>query len=442
MCDTLVALGNSTSNGSVIFGKNSDRDPNEAHQLLLIPESNHLLGELVKCTYISIPQVKKTNRILLAKPFWIWGGEMGANEHGVAIGNEAIFTKQRNLQKPGLIGMDFLRLALERASTACQALEVITALLEEYGQGGNCGYSHPFFYQNSFLIADRKEAWVLETIDRQWAAINVNDIYAISNEFTIQEEWDLSSKNLIPYAREHGWLRKGETINFRRCFSDYFYTKFSGAKIRRKNSMNMLLSQKGSLSISSFIEILRTHQDSDYSDWQTDKGFTRQDVCMHAGFGPIRINQTVGSMISNLSSNIDTHWVTGTSAPCLSVFKPVWLDAGLPDVGHEPGEKYDAAQLWWRFERLHREVLKNYSKRLSTYDLGRNELEEGFIRKSFDYSLKNKQERYSYSNRCFSTADQYSDKWLKEVLLQPSWKTDPFYRWSWSKLNKRVNIPE
>jgi secernin len=59
--------------------------------------------------------------VLLAKPFWIWGAEMGANEHGIAIGNEAVFTKIPYDKQPGLIGMDSLRLALERAHTARRA---------------------------------------------------------------------------------------------------------------------------------------------------------------------------------------------------------------------------------------------------------------------------------------------------------------------------------
>ena len=36
MCDTMVALGNATADGSVIFAKNSDREANEAHELVLI----------------------------------------------------------------------------------------------------------------------------------------------------------------------------------------------------------------------------------------------------------------------------------------------------------------------------------------------------------------------------------------------------------------------
>ena len=114
-------------------------------------------GSTVKCTYREIPQVEHTYEVLLAKPFWMWGAEMGANEHGVTIGNEAVFTKVPYDKEPGLIGMDFLRLALERSKTAREALTVITQLLEQYGQGGNCGFQHLLYYHNSFLIADPRD---------------------------------------------------------------------------------------------------------------------------------------------------------------------------------------------------------------------------------------------------------------------------------------------
>ena len=87
----------------------------------------------------------------------------------MVIGNEAVWDR---LSGPGdllprLLGMDLLRLGLERASTALQGLEVITGLLEQHGQGGQCSDIVPdFSYHNSFLIADPKEAWVVETADR------------------------------------------------------------------------------------------------------------------------------------------------------------------------------------------------------------------------------------------------------------------------------------
>src|SRR5689334_7217401 len=93
MCDTAVALGAATADGSVIFGKNSDREPNEAHCLVHVPRAQHPAGSSVRCTYIDVPQVAETYGVLLSKPFWIWGAEIGANEMGVVIGNEALFTR-------------------------------------------------------------------------------------------------------------------------------------------------------------------------------------------------------------------------------------------------------------------------------------------------------------------------------------------------------------
>lgn len=76
MCDTMVALGNVTSDGSVLFAKNSDREPNEAHEVVIVPSADHPVVSRVKCTYLEIPQVSHTYAVLLAKPFWIWGLQM------------------------------------------------------------------------------------------------------------------------------------------------------------------------------------------------------------------------------------------------------------------------------------------------------------------------------------------------------------------------------
>jgi len=84
MCDTLVVLSKASRDGGVIFAKNSDREPNQAQILEYYPRMEHD-EETVKCIYIEVPQVKETYAVLISRPFWMWGAEMGVNEYGVAI---------------------------------------------------------------------------------------------------------------------------------------------------------------------------------------------------------------------------------------------------------------------------------------------------------------------------------------------------------------------
>ncbi|MFU8827578.1 MAG: C69 family dipeptidase, partial [Brevefilum sp.] len=292
MCDSFVALGNATRDGSVIFGKNSDRHPNEAHELILIPRATHPQGTDVKCTYISVPQVQETNAVLLSKPFWIWGGEMGANEHGVAIGNEAVFTKVPYDKEPGLLGMDFIRLALERASTADEALEVMIELLETYGQGGNSTCFGSFYYHNSFIIADPSTAWVFETAGKHWAAEKVRDIYTISNILSIGDTWDRASSDLVSYAVSKGWCKNEETFNFSECYSDLIYTKFGAGQHRACRTSELLESRLGEIDLPFAMQVLRDHGPHADDNWLPGTGIVGAEVCMHASLGPVRTSQT------------------------------------------------------------------------------------------------------------------------------------------------------
>lgn len=443
MCDTMVALGNATADGSVIFAKNSDRHPNEAHHLLLVPGKTHAAGAKVKCTYIEVPQVEKTLSALLAKPFWIWGTEMGANEKGVVIGNEAVFAKMPAEKKPALIGMDFIRLALERSSNASEALRTITNLLETYGQGGNCGFGSPMYYHNSYLIADAHEAWVLETVDRQWAAQKVTDVRSISNGLTIESEWDLASDGLIDLALEKGWWKKGKPFNFRAAYSDKLYTSFSDSRRRQVCTSDLLRRQLGSISVASMMAILRSHRADRSRDWSPAGGIVGADVCMHAGFGPIRISQTTGSMISHLSAEQRTHWVTGTAAPCTGIFKPVWMDSGLPDLGTQPMGEYDSASLYWRHELLHRQVLRDYAHRLSRYAYERSQMEDSFVDKVSSGLNKKPAERLAVSRHCFEAASEATDRWLKRVRSAPIRQQAPLYSaLAWNGFNRAAKLPE
>ena len=334
MCDTFcLPFGYNDDNGTY-FAKNSDRSPNEPHVVIYVPEKHHPTGAAVACTYISIPQVEHTHSVILCKPSWIWGAEMGVNDAQVAIGNEAVFTKTKR-GDPALTGMDLLRLALERADTAKAAIEIMVTLLETYGQGGNCGFDHPFFYDNSFMAADPKEAYILETSGKNYAVARANGRCAISNRLSIATEHEARA------GIEDGG-------DFSRRYTEPVYSFFSAAHKRRQQVMDKLPASK---STADLFSILRSHEQSD-----DGKEFVRgsvKSVCMHGG-GLIG-DHTTGSLVAVLRQDKPaTLWVTGASTPCISAFKPVFFGVNVPPVFTDPeqGKNY-----WLKREHLHRAVI-------------------------------------------------------------------------------------
>lgn len=80
-----------------------------------------------------------------------------------------------------------VRLGLERGTTAKEALDIIVSLLDEHGQGGNyyedAHSCHSF--QSAYLLVDRDEAWVLETVGKYWAAERITGEGVQGRDFRI-----------------------------------------------------------------------------------------------------------------------------------------------------------------------------------------------------------------------------------------------------------------
>src|SRR5262249_12336214 len=196
--------------GGGILGKNRDGVPAEGQHVRVYREPDWEKGGTVRCQYVTLPQARHTRRVLGSQPFWLWGFEHGVNERGVAIGNEAIWTKAPR-QSVGLLGMDLIRLGLERGGTAREALEVMTALLEQHSQGGSPRHNEPkaACYDSSFILADPVEAWVLENSGRDWVARRLRGAYSISNAPCVGGDFDLASSSLrgrkeFDFARDLG----------------------------------------------------------------------------------------------------------------------------------------------------------------------------------------------------------------------------------------------
>jgi dipeptidase len=443
MCDTLVALGDATASGGVLFAKNSDRERNEAQVVEMTPRRRSAAGGMLKATYVAISDVAETHACLLSRPFWMWGAEMGANEHGVVIGNEAVHATIPAQRRRALIGMDLVRLGLERAATAAEAVEVMTSLLEQHGQGGDCGHLHRFYYNNSFIVADPREAYVLETVGRWWVVKRVDGARSLSNALSIGADYDACSISVADHARGQGWTDTNGRFDFAARLIDEDRDAATCGRARCARGQALLDGKRGRLSAADMMAILRDHGETAEGDpdWTPAQTIGRT-ICMHAGEG-LRRSQSVGSMMSELVGGRAVHWVTAGSAPCLSIFKPVLFETGLPDQGSAPTDAADPSTRWWRHEGLHRAALAQYPEALAAFAETLDALEAAFMQRISDAlgAQAPATALRGLVQGCWDEADAAEAEFLNRLLsLQPARSTRDRFAQSWRRLNKVAGL--
>uniref|UniRef100_A0A8D0V1I7 Secernin 1 n=1 Tax=Sus scrofa TaxID=9823 RepID=A0A8D0V1I7_PIG len=194
------------------------------------------------------------------------------------------------------------RLGLERSATAKEALDVIVALLEEHGQGGNyyedAGSCHSF--QSAYLIVDCEEAWVLETVGKYWAAEKITEgVRCVCNQLSLTTKIDAEHPELRSYAQSQGWWTGEDEFNFSDVFSP------SDDHLACCSGKDSLEKQEESITVQTMIDILR------------DKA---SGVCIDS-----ESFLTTASVVSVLPQNRSSpciHYFTGTPDPSRSIFKP------------------------------------------------------------------------------------------------------------------------
>jgi secernin len=312
MCDTLCVRHGS----GMWFAKNSDRHPAEVQVVEWHPR--RAAAAALETQYLSIPDAG-ASAFLGSRPTWLWGCEHGVNEHGVAIGNEKIFTVDTpHALPPALLGMDVVRLVLERAHTADDALDLCTSLLEQFGQGGS-GEPHddePYF--SSFLLADAHSGWVVETSNRTWVAKPVGDGTSISNRVSVTTDWTRASPDVAPGTD----------------FDEHRLPQVPTARADHRLAVTRGCVARGPVvTARELASTLRDHSDPSAS------GFS---VCLHR---PDFHAQTTASMIVDLRADGGrTRAWACLGNPCVGVYLPMFPPAVVPELADE--------KQWQRFARL------------------------------------------------------------------------------------------
>jgi len=318
MCDT-VAMFCRDGSGRSFFGKNSDREPGEPQIVYYsanpVDEFNtrpyiEASSKYIRGPYVALKSIFDSfdhpYGALISRPVWMWGAEMGVNQFGLSIGNEAVFPKAK-VSDHALLGMDIVRLALHNCQDAQQAVKFITSLITEHEQGGDGGYRGSLKYHNSFLIKDFEQGYVLETSGRHWALQEIGDVAAISNAYSITDDY----YNLDPETEE--------PCHFKARYENKLITFFTKGDYRRQYAYQYLKSMNQDLR--SMMSLLRSHINPNQ---KIKKGM--KSICIHAG--PITKSETTSSMIVDYINDKFIVWFTGSPHPCVSLFKPIVFSDG------------------------------------------------------------------------------------------------------------------
>jgi len=336
----------------MVFAKNSDRPPGEV-QVTWPFGRRSSAGCTLRTQYLSIGDAG-AHATFLSCPTWLWGAEHGVNEYGVAIGNERVrTTHDAAAAPPALIGMDLVRLGLERARSAAEAVDVIAGLLDACGQGGIADAAHQEAYDSSFLIADPAHAFVLDTAGSDYAAAAFPAGTAVSNRITLGTGWTVASSSLAP----------GEDFErFRDAREDTRY-----ADVRLAASRRFLDSAPpGGLTPAATAAHLRDHGTGPWGAPGAEGPVHRPPAGIGEDFGGVSVcmhvrdlSVTAASMIAELPLGIGDgaplRAYVAPGSPCVSIYVPAFPRTAAGPPPFVPLE-LSGEELWHAADILRQQV--------------------------------------------------------------------------------------
>ncbi|MBW7858593.1 MAG: hypothetical protein H3C43_09965 [Leptonema sp. (in: Bacteria)] len=222
--------------------------------------------------------------------------------------------------------------------------------------------------------------------------------------------------------------------------SDRFYTTMGKCKIRRALSQqNAAKFGRGSFNLHSAFSVLRTH-DPKYPNDPSRSGL--DSICVHAA-GLLAPSQTTNSLVVEVGQNIEKDlfriFATGTSAPCISMFKPIAIPGKNHPLEAKNNEKWalptatEDKSLWWQHEALHRRVLASYSELSPMIQTDRDAKEAEWLK------LNAKEINNATTSNAIEEHYKLLQHWKTKVRSQLGKVSSlfrPLYKSYWSRKNK------
>jgi dipeptidase len=435
-CTTILVTPGATANGSLIVTHSDDNELMD-QRFIYVPAADHEPGSLrpVYCSACALGEFKQYNSFFyprLVAPerapgydtpdypasvplgyipqvphtYAYFDGSYGImNEHQLMIGectDGAKIQPNPDPKKRLFYSSELSRVALERCTTAREAVELMGELIDTYGYYGT---------GETLLVGDPNEGWVFEMcgddidgIGGLWVAKRVPDgeLFVAANEFRIREidpnDPDiLYCKNLFKSAEAHGWWKPSDgPLDWLKTVSlgEYNHPYYSLRRVWRVLSMaapslelspwvedgytkDYPFSVKPDklLTVSDVMELHRNHYEG--TEFDMTKGLAAGPFgCPNRSFGPYDGKGDVGdpkrklegawerplsvSYCGYLYVNQGRNWLPdpiggicwfGPDKPTETCFAPFYCGVTtLPSVYQVTDtDKFDRESAWWAF---------------------------------------------------------------------------------------------
>jgi dipeptidase len=329
-CDAVVALGPASVDGQTLLGQNISQPAAKCSPFCRTCGRTFATGEKVVTRHMEISQARQTYTVLGRSSPGRWGYDHGLNEHKLAIACVALHSSLAR-ERHGIHGTDLVRLGLEQNHTARHAVDQLTHLIENYGQGTFPGRADADGDDSAILVADPNEAYVVETAGRFWALQEIHDVRAQSTARVIRQDWDRIASGLAALAIEHGsWPDDGSKLDFAAALAEKNHDD-RAARERWRRATQLLQEQSGHIDLS-FIR--RTLSDEDI---QSEIRHQSQDEDATPA-GRTAASSETGSMSVAFAAALGSDPTCPAMAWCAlgtpyaNVFLPVFVDGHLPEV--------------------------------------------------------------------------------------------------------------
>jgi dipeptidase len=211
-CTSIVVTRGASKDGSVMVTYSADAP--FMPRLLRVPGGTHATGDMVDVRGWENDQIR--GQVRQAERTYTVVALM--NEHQLSLGETTTGGRRELVDRKGLLDYDgLMMLTLQRAKTAREAIKLIDELCKEYGYGSS---------GETFSIADKNEAWIMELIGKGPGVKGIVWVAARVPEGSISVHSNMSRITAFPLKDTENWLYSADVIDF--AIEKGFYKADSG----------------------------------------------------------------------------------------------------------------------------------------------------------------------------------------------------------------------